>query len=321
MVATCRPGGGRPGHQETHLRLITEGNIQCVGVEIRHRRGIPVDALLLSVHHLDLATHRRLLRISFKLRPRGFAKALWVLFVLIVRIRRVGVSHRVWAGRCMIARVQAQAAEDAAMRRYIQDAVKDSPSSGAPPSAERPSGMLDVRRRLAATVAPLGWPSRWLSRSSLLRSESRAHGLRRTGARAQRWRVGTSRNETRAPRVAGSVVALVSVALIIVGDVAGQHSGLAIVALVALIGLSASMTRYALGRDRRSVKEARAPGVTCGSCSLWSADRQPEVRWRQRRERLTSSMRRDDEASNRSSSDPATICSNLRSGRSRVAQT
>jgi len=65
-------------------------------------------------------------------------------------------------------------------------------------------------------------------------------------------------------RVAGVVVALVSVALIVVVTLRAEQSGLAIVALVALVGLSASMTRFALGRDPRRVQEA-PPGVTVGA--------------------------------------------------------
>jgi hypothetical protein len=63
----------------------------------------------------------------------GFAKALWVLFVVIVPYLGVLVYLIARGHKMHEHALQAQAAQDAAMRRYIQDAVKDSPSSGAPP--------------------------------------------------------------------------------------------------------------------------------------------------------------------------------------------
>jgi len=64
----------------------------------------------------------------------GFAKALWVLFVIIVPYFGVFVYLIARGNKMHEHALQAQAAQDAAMRRYIQDAVKDSPPAAAPPS-------------------------------------------------------------------------------------------------------------------------------------------------------------------------------------------
>ncbi|HEY6318265.1 MAG TPA: diacylglycerol kinase family protein [Acidimicrobiia bacterium] len=124
--------------------------------------------------------------------------------------------------------------------------------------------MLDLRRRVAAIGALLALALALVVAVVALRSDLVRMGLCLVlviSAAVAGWYVATRRGALRA---AGSVVALVSVALIVVVTLRAEHSGLAIVALVALVGLSTSMTRFALGRDRRSVKEARAPGVTVG---------------------------------------------------------
>ena len=85
-------------------------------------------------------------------------------------------------------------------------------------------------------------------------------------AAAAGWYIATRRG---ALRVAGGVVALVSVALIVVVTLRAEHSGLAIVAIVALVGLSSWMTKFALGRDPGGVQEA-PPGVTVGAAQRGS---------------------------------------------------
>ena len=61
----------------------------------------------------------------------GLAKALWVLFVIVVPYLGVFVYLIALGHKMHEHAVQAQAAQDAAMRRYIQDVVKDPPSAGA----------------------------------------------------------------------------------------------------------------------------------------------------------------------------------------------
>jgi diacylglycerol kinase family enzyme len=73
------------------------------------------------------------------------------------------------------------------------------------------------------------------------------------------WYGLTRRGAVRAVGIAVVVLSLVAAAGITLGG--GSH-GLAALAVVVLVGASAAATRYALGRDRRSVREARAPGIT-----------------------------------------------------------
>jgi diacylglycerol kinase family enzyme len=71
------------------------------------------------------------------------------------------------------------------------------------------------------------------------------------------WYGLTRRGMVRGIGIGAAVLAFVA-ALVV--TFAGPSHGLGALAAVVLIGASAIATRYALGRDRRSVREARAPG-------------------------------------------------------------
>ncbi len=65
-------------------------------------------------------------------------------------------------------------------------------------------------------------------------------------------------------RVLGAVVGLLGLAAIVVITVTAEGHGLGLVLIVVLIVISAVSARYALGRDRTSLKEAPVPGVPVG---------------------------------------------------------
>lgn len=65
-------------------------------------------------------------------------------------------------------------------------------------------------------------------------------------------------------RAVGTVVGLLGLAAIVVITLSAEGHGLGLVLIVVLLAISAVAARYALGRDRTSLKEAPVPGVPVG---------------------------------------------------------
>ena len=163
---------------------------------------------------------------------------------------------------------------------------------------QRDSRTIDMRQRLAAIAALLALALALVVAVVALHSNLGSLVLCLVLviiAAVAGWYVATRRG---ALRVAGSVVALVSVALIVVVTLRAEHSGLGIVAIVVLAGLSASMTRFALGRDPRTA-HAAPPGVMVGAAQRGSLIINPKSgggkaeRFRARRRGATTRHRSD----------------------------
>ena len=99
-----------------------------VGFRVGHRSGVLVDALVLHVLHLDLAADHRVQRHLPEPRSGRVAKALWVIFVILVPYLGVFVYLIARGHKMQEHAVEAAQAQDTAMRQYVQSVATVSPA-------------------------------------------------------------------------------------------------------------------------------------------------------------------------------------------------